>query len=138
MFLTLLTVTFLIAAATSTLVALLFNQPIKKILDRLVSEELGTTWKRYILFAIYVVGISGGVRVWELEKYITPRKDEALIILNSDRWILEVYKTVIGTLQSVAWMLLVLFVFALLAYVIVRGFEVKRSVKGLEEGQTTS
>ena len=43
MFLTLLTVTFLIAAATSTLVALLFNQPIKKILDRLVSEELGTT-----------------------------------------------------------------------------------------------
>ncbi len=138
MFLTLLIVTFLIAAATSTLVALLFNQPVKKILDRLVSEDLSPTWKRYILFAIYVVGISGGVRVWDLEKYITPRKDEALLILNSDRWILEVYKTVIGTLQSVAWMLLVLFVFALLAYVIVRGFEVKRSVKALEESQTTS
>ncbi len=138
MFLTLLIVTFLIAAATSTLVALLFNQPVKKILDRLVSEDLSPTWKRYILFAIYVVGISGGVRVWDLEKYITPRKDEALLILNLDRWILEVYKTVIGTLQSVAWMLLVLFVFALLAYVIVRGFEVKRSVKALEESQTTS
>ncbi|MED5415647.1 MAG: hypothetical protein VYC64_11885 [Candidatus Latescibacterota bacterium] len=33
---------------------------------------------------------------------------------------LEVYRTLIGTLQSVAWMLLVFFVFALIAYVIVR------------------
>ena len=132
-FLILLLVTFLIALATSTLVATLFSRPVKKILDRLVSEELGTTWKRYILFAIYVVGISGGVRVWELEKYITPRTNQdAPIVLTSDRWVIEVYKTLIGTLQSVAWMLLVFFLFALLAYVVVRGFELRRS-KGLTE-----
>ena len=130
MFLTLLLVTFLIALAISALVASLFNWPVKKILDRLVSEELGATWKRYILFAIYVVGIAGGVRVWDLEKYITPRsREEAPIVLNSDRWVLEVYKTAIGTLQSIAWMLLIFFLFALLAYVVVRGFEV-RGVKG--------
>jgi hypothetical protein len=133
MFLTLLLVTFLIALATSTLVASLFNRPVKKILDRLVSEELGATWKRYILFAIYVVGISGGVRVWELERYITPRsKEDSPILLNSDRWVLEVYKTIVGTLQSVAWMLLVFFLFALLAYVVVRGFELRRA-KGVSE-----
>lgn len=133
MFLTLLLVTFLIALATSTLVASLFSQPVKKILDRLVSEELGATWKRYILFAIYVVGISGGVRVWDLERYITPRaKEDMPIVLNSDRWVLEVYKTVVGTLQSVAWMLLVFFLFALLAYVVVRGFELRR-LKGMSE-----
>jgi hypothetical protein len=136
MFLTLLLVTFLIALATSTLVALLFNRPVQKILDRLVSEDLGATWKRYILFAIYVVGISGGVRVWELERYITPRsRDEAPIILNSDRWVLEVYKTVVGTLQSVAWMLLVFFLFALLAYVVVRGFELRRAKGAQEQSQ---
>ncbi len=39
---------------------------------------------------------------------------------------LEVYRMVIGTLQGVAWMLLVFFVFALVAYVIVRAFELKR------------
>lgn len=137
MFLTLLLVTFLIALATSTLVAALFNRPVQKILDRLVSEELGATWKRYILFAIYVVGISGGVRVWELERYITPRtRDEAPIILNSDRWVLEVYKTVVGTLQSVAWMLLVFFLFALLAYVVVRGFELRRTKEASEQNQS--
>ena len=133
MFLTLLLATFLIAVATSTLAVSLFSQPVKKILDRLVSEELGASWKRYILFAIYVVGISGGVRVWDLERYITPRtNEEAPIALNFDRWILEVYKTVIGTLQSVAWMLLVFFLFALLAYVVLRGFEL-RHAKGLPE-----
>jgi hypothetical protein len=139
MFLILLLVTFAIALATSTLVAALFNRPVKKILDRLVSEELGATWKRYILFAIYVVGISGGVRVWELERYITPRtRDEAPIILNSDRWVLEVYKTVVGTLQSVAWMLLVFFLFALLAYVVVRGFEARRTKEASDQNQTAS
>jgi hypothetical protein len=128
MFLTLLLVTFLIAIATSALVASLFSRPIKKILDRLVSEDLGATWRRYLLFAIYVVGISGGVRVWDLERYITPRtKEDVPIVLNSDRWILEVYKTVIGTLQSAAWMLLVFFLFALVAYVVVRGFELKHT-----------
>jgi hypothetical protein len=31
-----------------------------------------------------------------------------------------------GTLQSVAWMLLVFFLFALIAYVVVRGLEARR------------
>lgn len=139
MFITLLVVTFLVALATSTLVATLFNRPVKRILDRLVSEELGATWRRYILFAIYVVGVSGGVRVWELERYITPRsKEDAPIVLNSDRWVLEVYKTVVGTLQSVAWMLLVFFLFALLAYVVVRGFESRRTKGAMEQNQSAA
>ena len=76
------------------------------------------------------------MRVWDLEKYITPRaKEEIPIALNYDRWILEIYKTVVGTLQSVAWMLLVFFLFALLAYVVVRGFELRRSKNVSEESQ---
>lgn len=126
MFVTLLLITFVIAAATSTVLAWLFSKPLKKILGRLVTEELAPTWQRYLLFAIYVVGISGGVRVWEIEKYITPDKEGKLLVLNSDRWVIEVYKTVIGTLQSVAWMLLIFFLFALIAYVVVRGLELRR------------
>jgi len=48
MFVTLLIVTFVIALAMSTLVALLFRRPIMKILSRLVTEELAPTWQRYI------------------------------------------------------------------------------------------
>ena len=132
MFITLLIVTLLISVVTSFGVAALFNRPIGAILNRIVAEELSTAWHKYIKFAIYVVGVSGGVRIWDLEKYITPREEDAeIIVLNVERWTLEVYRTLIGTLQSVAWMLLVFFVFALVAYVVVRGFELRR---GSNEG----
>jgi Trk-type K+ transport system membrane component len=108
-------------------VARLFDRPVRQILGRLVPEDLSGAWHRYLTFAIYVVGVSGGVRVWSLEQYILPRsKDESALLLTSERWVLEVYRTVIGTLQSVAWLLLVFFVFALIAYVVVRGLELRR------------
>lgn len=126
MFISLLVITFLIAAFVSFLVARLFRKSISSILERIVGDDFSSGWWRYLTFAIYVVGISGGVRVWDLEKYITPRPEEAeAIILNAERWTLEIYRTVIGSLQSIAWMLLVFFVFALIAYVIVRGMEMK-------------
>ena len=130
MFITLLLVTFLIALATSLVVVRLFRTPVRTILDRIVSEELRPAWQRYLSFAVVVVGVSGGVRIWELEKYITARSADANpIVLNADRWVLEVYRTLIGTLQSAAWLLLVFFVFALIAYVIVRGFELRRGAQ---------
>lgn len=128
MFLTLLVVTFVIAAVVSTGVALLFARPINRILARLVSDDLAPVFRRYLVFAIYVVGIGGGVRVWDVEKYITPDKDGQLLVLNGDRWIIEIYKTFMGTLTGVAWMLLIFFLFALVAYVVVRGFELKKAV----------
>ncbi len=128
MFIALLLVTFTIAVVASYSVTRLFDRPIAAILDRIVAPDLSAAWQKYITFAIYVVGVSGGVRIWELEKYITARdKNQPPIVLNGDRWILEVYRTVIETLQSIAWMLLVFFIFALIAYVLMRGFELRRS-----------
>jgi hypothetical protein len=46
--------------------------------------------------------------------------------LTRERWLMEVYSTAIGSLGAITWMLLVFFVFALLAYVIVRAFEMRR------------
>jgi len=126
MFTTLLMVTFAIAVVMATLVVLLFRKPVFTILSRLVTEELAPTWQRYILFATYVVGISGGVPLWDIEKYVTPDREGVLLQLTPDRWIIEIYKSVIGSLQSIAWMLLIFFLFALIAYVVVRGFEAKR------------
>lgn len=131
MFLTLLLVTFLIAALVSFLVARLFNGALRQILDRLVAGELSGAWHRYLIFALYVVGISGGVRIWSLEQYVLPRgRGEPPLRLSPDRWTLEVYRTIIGTLQSVAWMLLVFFLVALVAYVVTRGFELRRGRVG--------
>jgi len=132
MFITLLAVTFVIAFVVSSVIVLIFGRAIGKILARIIQDEISKTWLKYLKFAIYVTGISSGVRIWQLEKYITKpmHKGAEIVSLNPDRWVLEVYRTVIGTLQGVAWMLLVFFVFALVAYVIVRAFEVKRQSLG--------
>ncbi|HEX3000641.1 MAG TPA: hypothetical protein VHR86_10465 [Armatimonadota bacterium] len=130
MFMTLLAVNFLVSFLVCFIVARIFRDSITKIMQRLVTEDISHAWSRYILFAIYVVGISGGVRIWEMEKFITRTgPGETVVTLTADRWILEIYRTVIGTLQSDAWMLLLFFVFALIAYVIVKGLELRRQTK---------
>jgi hypothetical protein len=114
----------------SFIVVRIFDRPLRQILGRLITEELSSAWHRYIIFAVYVVGVSGGVRIWNLEQYILPRpNDQPPLVLDGNRWTLEVYRTVIGTLQSIAWLLLVFFVFALLAYVIMRGMELRHAKK---------
>ena len=125
MIVTLLAVTFVIALAVSLLIAALFRAPVRAIMRRIVADELGEAWVRYLTLAIVVIGVSGGVQVWNLEKYLNPAKDQAPLVLNGDRWVLEIYRTVIGTAQAVTSMLLVFFVFALIAFVLARHAERK-------------
>ena len=129
MFFALLLVTLLVAALVSFAVARAFSQPILTILDKIVGPEMGAAWARYMTFAIYVVGISGGVRIYALEEYLQspefPGPNGQMVAreplpLTPERWVLEVYRTIIETMQAVAWMLLIFFLFALIAYVIVR------------------
>jgi hypothetical protein len=128
MFITLLIITFLISFIVASVVVLVFNKPIGNILERIISDKISKAWMTYMRFAIYITGISGGVRIRSLEQYITKPHYEGseIVQLNPERAVLEVYRTVAGTLSSVAWMLLVFFIFALIAYVIVRAFELKR------------
>jgi hypothetical protein len=129
MFITLLIVTFAISFVVATVVVVVFSKPIDKILARIISDEISKAWLMYLKFAIYITGISSGVRIGDLEKYVTkPDYEGAEIVpLNVERCIVEAFRTVISTLSGAAWMLLVFFVFALIAYVIVRAFELKRA-----------
>lgn len=127
MFFALLVVTFLVAVAVSFGTVRLFDRPIASLLGRIVADELSGAWHRYIKFAAYVVGVSGGVRIHDLERYVSaPKNDEEILILTPERWTLEVYRTVIETLQGIAWVFLLVFMLALVAYVLVRGFELRR------------
>ena len=121
-FITLLIVTFLISLGVSALVVYLFKKPIDGILQRIIQDEISFAWAKYLYFAIFVVGVSTGVRIWELEKYITQRlpSDVPIPDLNRDRWVLEVYRTIVESLQGLAWLLLAFFVIALVAYIVVR------------------
>jgi peptidoglycan/LPS O-acetylase OafA/YrhL len=134
MFLTLLLVTFLVSILACFIVVRIFDKPIQGILNRIVADDISNAWLKYVKFAIYVVGISGGVRIWSLERYVNPNSpDEKPLVLNWERWTLDIYSTIIQTLQSIAWMLLVFFTVALIAYVLVRIFELRQArAKGSE------
>ena len=128
MFLQLLLVSFLVAAAVSMLPVLVFRKPVGSILKRIVGEDIYTAWSRYVIYAMVVVGITGGVRLWELGRYLTPdEKTGKVLELNHDRWVLEIYSTIVGTLGADTWMLLIFFLFALIAFVVVKGFEHSRA-----------
>lgn len=128
MFFTLLLVTFAVSIVVAAIVARMFARPIDSILKRIIADEISSAWLRYMKFAILVVGVSAGVRVYELERYVSPArfdKDARILELTQERWVLEIYRTIIESLQGIAWMLLVFFVVALVAYVIVRIAEMK-------------
>ena len=131
MFLTLLLVTLVVALATAGIVVALFRRPIRQILDRIIGAELAPAWQRFLLFAIYVVGVSSGVQIWKLEQYIRPELGPAgagrpPFVLNGESMGLEVYRTIIQVLQGIAWALLVFFVVALAAFVFLRRGEAQR------------
>lgn len=133
MFFTLLLVTLAVALATAGLVVFFFKKPIRQILDRIIGDPVAEGWQRFLLFAVFVVGVSSGVQIWKLEQYLRPElypqrpvpegaamPDPKPYVLDAPAMALEVYRTVISTLQGVAWALLVFFVVALIAYAIVR------------------
>jgi len=132
MFIALLGVTLLVSLLVSLIVVRFFSRPLGSILKRIIADEISDAWLKYLKFATIVVGVSAGVRIYELEKYITPwrgDKEQRIVQLTNDRWVLELYRTVIETLQGIAWMLLIFFAVALIAYVIVRMGELKHSHK---------
>ena len=131
MFLMLLLTTLVVALATSAIVVALFRRPSRQILDRIIGPELAHAWQRFLLFAIYVVGVSSGVQIWKLEQYIRaePGPNGAgrpPFVLNGESMGLEVYRTILQVLQGIAWALLVFFVVALIAFVLVRRGEAQR------------
>jgi hypothetical protein len=126
MFLTLLLASTAVSAVICVIVAALFDKPLHRIFERIIADEISGAWVRFIKFGIYVVGISGGVRLWELDRYISPREEGGVVELTNALWSWELFRSFVGALQAITWMLLLVFLFALIAFVVVRGMELRR------------
>jgi hypothetical protein len=125
-FLLLLVVTLVIAVAVTLLVIFSFKKPIDSIFARIIGEEISTAWRKFLTFALFVVGIASGVNVWKLERFIAPETEGvARPELTAQFWGLEIYRTIIDTLGGLAWALLVFFIATLIAFVIVKRGEKK-------------
>jgi len=129
-FLLLLIITLAIAVLVSLLVLMFFRKPVDKIFARIIGEDIAVAWRKFLTFALFVVGVSSGVNIWKLERFIQPEvKDAVVPALTPEYWGLEIYRTIIDTLGGLAWSLLIFFVIALIAFVIVKRGEMKVSQK---------
>ena len=134
MFVVLLAITLGVSLAVAGLVVYFFRTPIRQILDRIIGESIAEGWQKFLVFALYVVGVSSGVQIWKLEQYLHgqpegPKGELRVLRLDGPSIALEVYRTIIQVLQGLAWALLVFFVVALVAFAIVRRGEPRPGAK---------
>jgi len=116
-FLALLVVTLVISCVVAGLVVLAFRKPIDKIFARIIGDDISVSWRKFLTFALFVVGLSSGVKIWKLEQFIQPTaKGVPQPQLTPEYWGLEIYRTIIDTLGGMAWALLIFFVIALIAF----------------------
>jgi hypothetical protein len=125
-FVLLLVVTLAISLTVAFAVMFFFRKPIDKIFHRIIGEEIAVAWRKFLMFALVVVGVSSGVNIWKLERFIQPEGEGVVRpVLTAQTWGLEIYRTIIQTLGGLAWALLIFFIIALIAFVIVKRGEMK-------------
>ncbi|MBU0983393.1 MAG: hypothetical protein KKA42_05955 [candidate division Zixibacteria bacterium] len=125
-FILLLVVTLATAVLVSLGVVALFRKPVDRIFFRIIGEDIAVAWRKFLIFALFVVGVSSGVRIWRLERFIQPQGTDGTVpVLSAEVWGLEIFRTVLDTLGGLAWALFIFFVVALIAFVIVKRGETR-------------
>ena len=137
MFIALFGASFVLALALSATIAWLSREAIDAILRRFVVDAVVRRgFEKYIRFAIVVVGISSGTRVKPLQEYLGAadwNKAALRAALTQEFWTLELYRTVMGTLEGVAGLLLLCIFLALIAPAVLRMLKVEPPKKAFPQ-----
>lgn len=112
------------------------GQSIEKILNRITSDETSRAWSKCVKCAIFVAGVSGGIRVTEkdvqefgmrmMERSFAEFDSRLyMYMLSGLAW--KICEAVIGALRGIFWFLAWFFIAAAIAFVIVRVIELIKS-----------
>jgi hypothetical protein len=132
---TLLVAEVVISLVISWCVVRILRQPTEQILHRITSDETSRAWLKYVKFAIYVAGVSGGVKIAEkdFEKFMRMAEvnysGSYALGYGYMVWLLtaEIWEAVVGALGGIFWFLAYFFIAAAIAFVIVRVLELIKS-----------
>jgi hypothetical protein len=114
MFVVLFLATFLLALAISATIAWASKEPIESILRHFVAPHLSAAFAKYFQLALVLVGVTAGTRVRALQDYISApeyNKRDLLAQLTQEFWVMELYRTVVSTIEGILWLV---FLFALI------------------------
>jgi hypothetical protein len=128
MFLALFAVSLVLALGISATIAWFSKDIIEGILHRFLADKIATAISKYLRFAIVVAGISDGTRAGALRDYINApsySRDQLTAQLTPEFWALELYRTAIGSLEGILWLMLIFSLGALMAIILIRRADLK-------------
>jgi len=99
---------FVSAVVIAACMVLFFSDPIDEALGRVVPPEMAPAWRQYAKFALFVVAFVGGLRVSELGSLVAARAASSPP-LTAGQSLLEVLKSIAGSLTASAIALLAFF-----------------------------
>jgi hypothetical protein len=113
MFVVLFLASVLVSLAVSYFIAKASHYPIENALRHFFAPQLSAAFAKYLQLAFILVGVCAGARVRALQDYISApdyNKPAILDQLTQEFWVMELYRTVIGALEGILWLI---FLFAL-------------------------
>jgi uncharacterized membrane protein len=135
MFLILLVAEVILSLGISWCIVRILSQSIEKIISRITSDATSRAWLKFVKFAIYVAGVSGGVRLVEkdVEEFLGMMErgiegvDPLMYRYVIARLAVEICGAAIGTLRGIFWFLSYFFIAVAIAFVIIRVTELIKS-----------
>lgn len=128
MFLALFAASLVLALIISATIAWVSKDVIEGILHRFLADKIAHAVSKYLRFAIVVAGISDGTRAGALRDYISApsySRDQLAAQLTQEFWALELYRTAIGSLEGILWLMLIFSLGALVAITLIRRADLK-------------
>ena len=122
-------VSLVAAGLVSFVVALVCEKPLSIFIGRIVQNETGSAFTKYVRYTTYLVGISYGVTVNPLSYELKVHILEHLPMLRGPNfpewwmWLIGLLTIIMQSLTAIAAMYLVFFIFGLIAYISVKVVE---------------
>ena len=135
MFVLLFVASFVLSLGISAVVAWGSKEPIESILYHFFPVNASLALSKYLRLAIVLIGVSSGSRIHLLEEYLAAspaNKIEMASLLTQEFWVLEFYRTAVGAIEGILWLLLLFSFCVFVIYFVMRKAklrdESKRSV----------
>ena len=121
-------VSLVLALAISITLAWASKDAVEHILHRFLADRISHAICKYLRFAIVVAGISDGTRAGALRDYVNASsldRDAIAAQLTQEFWGLELYRTAIGTLEGILWLMLIFSLGVMIAIILIRRADLK-------------
>ena len=103
---------FAAAIAIAGSVVVLFSKSIDEALSRVIPAEMASAWRQYVKFALFTVTFAGGMRLKALAEFVALRTPIGPP-LTAGQGLLEVFKSIAGSLVAASATLLAVFIVTL-------------------------